>query len=165
MQIPMLIPMANNKSIELIEMTTIHSDVIPKRFSSIGAGRKKGRKEGRGLEVKWDFRKKKKEHIRTQSATEPSQSFPISSSEPSSQWLTLSHSKSGLIQNSFDVQRKSLHVCSAKKGKESKISFMHAKSTRFICYPISLLPSLIAVITSLKLLSLPHESVTYLNVM
>lgn len=49
------------------------------------------------------------------SARKPSQSFPISSSEPSSQWFTLSHNKSGLMQKSFDEQRKSLHVCSVKR--------------------------------------------------
>lgn len=38
-QNPMLTPMANSRRVELIEITTIHSDVIPKIFSSTGAER------------------------------------------------------------------------------------------------------------------------------
>lgn len=56
----------------------------------------------------------------------PSHNVPIASSDPSSQWFTLSHSKSGLMQNSFVTQRKSLHECSVeceacrKKWKNKK---------------------------------------------
>lgn len=42
----------------------------------------------------------------------PGHNVPRASSEPSSQWFTESHSRSGWIQNSFVEQRKSLQECS-----------------------------------------------------
>lgn len=48
----------------------------------------------------------------------PSHKTPKASSDPSSQWFTLSHRRSGWMQNSFEAHRKSLQECSANEGGE-----------------------------------------------
>lgn len=146
MHIP--IPTPHAKSIRRVEIviTTIHSDVMPKIFSSIGAKEK---------------RKAIKNSVNFQSFYLHSQTVPKVSSEPSSQWFTVSHNKSGWMQNSLERQRKSLHECSFSWEIFEK--WMLAKNYWDSSHV--LLPSLIAVITSLKLLSVPQPSVTYFNVM
>lgn len=180
---PMPTPHANIINNVQIVITTIHSSVIPKMVSSIGAKyhrHNREKKTEKGRERRKFYKKKKKIYIQKVSSAcsseknmkiykffswgweinqdiiinfpthlphtcfyalyinsaikiimvvvmeedtdkrkvekkernLPSHNVPMASSLPSSQWFTLSHNKSGLIQNSFIAQRKSLHVCS-----------------------------------------------------
>lgn len=87
-----------------------------------------------------------------------------SSSEPSPQWLTLSHTRSGLMQNSLEMQWNSLHVCSAWNDKQKTFRYIELWRPRNVLHVFSL-EFLTDVMTNLNpLASVPHPSVTYLSV-
>lgn len=175
MQIPMPTPQANSIKSEQIVITTIHSDVMPKMFSSIGAKCDESR-------AGWADDKSRHHHKFHLTPLVPYLRIKF-------QWLHPIHPHNDLHYHitsldgyripslySESLYRNALQekeaekICSGHRlFAKQRINFTRQKSAKieltFIIHHASLLPSLIAVITSLKLLSVPQPSVTYFNVM